>query len=159
MRIRRLGATAGPLAVAASLSLAFSTPASAAELLYQNSNARVMASGGEAVALNACISDAHDGIIQTQQVACNQMATSNNWIDLDSVRVLVTPNTPPYKILYKNTNDVSVKVTGGLTVAINACIADAHDGIIQTQQVACNQYASAGNVVTLNKVTVEVFQP
>jgi hypothetical protein len=158
MRIRRLGATAGAFAAAASLTLALSTPASAAVVLYQNSNARVQITGGEAVALNACVADAQDGVIQTQIVACNQVASAGNWVDLNAVNIVVTPVTPPFLTLYKGT-DVDVKVSGGLAGAVNACVADAQDGVIQTQIVACNQYAVAGNAVNLSNVAVEVYQP
>lgn len=158
MRIRRLAAAAGTFAAAASLSLALSTPASASVILYQNNNARVQITGGEAVALNACVADAKDGVIQTQLVACQQVASAGNWVDLSDVSIRVAPVNPPFLSLYQG-NHVNVKVSGGLAAAINACVADAEDGVIQTQVVACNQYATAGNAVNLSGVSVEVYQP
>jgi hypothetical protein len=157
MRIRRLAATAGTFAAAASLSLALSTPASASVVLYQNDNAKVQITGGAAVALNACIADAKDGVIQTQIVACNQVAGAGNFVELNNVSIRVLPVTPPFFNLYRG-NNVNVKVSGGLAAAANACVADAQDGVIQTQIVACNQVASAGNAVNLSGVAVEVQQ-
>lgn len=158
MRIRRLAATAGTFAAAASLSLALSAPASAAVILYQHNNAKVQITGGEAVALNACVADAKDGVIQTQVVACEQVASAGNYVELNDVSIRVTPVNPPFFSLYQG-NHVDVKVSGGLAAAINACVADAEDGVIQTQIVACKQYAAAGNAVNLSNVSVEVYQP
>lgn len=154
---RRIGIAATALGAAFSLAVGLSGPASASAVLYQNSNANVKISGGEAVALNACVADAQDGVIQTQVVACNQVATAGNLVELEHVSVWVTSLTTPPRVLYRG-SDVKVSVTGGLAVAINACVADAYDGVIQTQIVACNQVASAGNLVSLTGVGVQVFQ-
>jgi hypothetical protein len=153
---RRGGVAAATLGATAALMLGFSGPASAA-VLYQNDNANVRVSGGEAIAFNACIADAKDGVIQQQQVACNQIATAGNAVILDNVYVLVTPAGQSYPILFQK-NNVNVTVSGGLAAAANLCVADAKDGVIQQQQVACNQFAAAGNMVVLSGVAVAVAQ-
>lgn len=158
MNGRRLGIAATTLGATFSLMLGLSGPASASTVVYQNSNANVKVSGGEAVALNACIADAKDGVIQTQQVACNQIATAGNLVTLENVSVWVTSTTPPTKLLYRS-DRVDVSVSGGLAAAINVCVADAKDGVIQNQQVACNQAAAAGNLVSLSGVWVQVERP
>jgi hypothetical protein len=155
---RRLGIAATTLGAAFSLMLGLGGPASASVILYQNSNANVKISGGEVTAMNNCIADAQDGVIQTQIVACNQVAAAGNLVALDGVSVWVTSATPPSSLLYHGDN-VTVKVSGGLANAINNCVADAQDGFVQTQIVACNQSASVGNLVNLSGVSVEVDQP
>ncbi|HEY6798205.1 MAG TPA: hypothetical protein VI248_26295 [Kineosporiaceae bacterium] len=158
MIVRRLGLTATTLGAAFSLMLGLSSPASAATVVYENSNANVKISGGEAVALNACIADAQDGVIQTQLVACQQIAAAGNLVTLEGVSVWVTSITTPARILYHG-DQVDVSVSGGLAAAVNACVADAQDGVVQTQIVACHQVAAAGNLVNLSGVWVEVTQP
>ena len=86
---RRIGIAATALGAAFSLAVGLSGPASASAVLYQNSNANVKISGGEAVALNACVADARDGVIQTQVVACNQIASAGNMVNLAGVGVQV----------------------------------------------------------------------
>jgi len=155
---RRLGVAATTVGAAFSLMLGLSGPASASVIVFQNSNANVKFTGGEALALNNCIADAQDGIIQTQVVACNQIATAGNMVQVEHVSVWVTSTTRPSRLLFHD-DQVDISVSGGLAAAINTCIADAKDGIIQTQIVACNQFASAGNLVTLAGVSVLVEQP
>jgi hypothetical protein len=152
---RRLGIATSVVGAAFALAVGLSGPASAATL-YQNSNANVMIGGGEVTALNSCIADAVDGVIQTQIVACNQIANSGNFVTLDHVVVKVTSPTSR-ALLYSGAN-VSVSVSGGVANAINSCVADAYDGVIQTQLVACNQVAYAGNLVSLYGVAVKVDQ-
>jgi hypothetical protein len=155
---RRFGLAATTLGTAFALALGLSGPASASVILYQNSNANVKVTGGEVTALNLCIADARDGIIQTQIVACDQIATSGNLVTLEGVSVWVTSATPPRSLLFHD-DQVDVSVSGGIANAINVCLVDAEDGIIQTQIVACRQIASAGNLVNLANVYVQVDQP
>jgi hypothetical protein len=154
---RRLGIATAALGATFSLALGLSGPASASTVVYQNSNANVKITGGEAVALNACVADAQDGVIQKQLVACNQVGTAGNLVDLENVSVWVTQPMPPARVLYHDDN-VRVAVSGGLAAALNACVADAQDGVIQKQVVACTQAASAGNLVNLSGVSVSVYQ-
>jgi hypothetical protein len=155
---RRCAIAATTLGAVFSLALGLSGPASASVILYQNSNVDVRVSGGDVVALNACVADAKDGIIQTQILACNQVASAGNLVVLEGVSVWVTSATPPKALLYRS-NYVNVSVTGGMASSINTCVADAQDAIVQTQIVACNQVASAGNLVNLAGVWVQVDQP
>jgi hypothetical protein len=155
---RRLGIAATALGAAFSLAVCLSGPASASTVLYQNSKANVKVTGGEVTAMNDCIVDARDGVIQTQTVACNQIATAGNLVALEGVSVWVTSATPPARVLYHG-GKVKVSVSGGLASAMNVCIADAQDGVVQTQTVACNQVATAGNLVNLSSVWVQVDQP
>jgi hypothetical protein len=157
MHGRRLGIATAALGAAFSLAVGLSGPASASTVLYQNSNANVKVTGGEAVALNACIADAQDGVIQKQIVACNQIGTAGNMVDLENVSVWVVQPKPPARVLFHDDN-VRVTVSGGLAAAINVCVADAQDGVIQKQIVACNQAAAAGNLVNLSGVSVSVYQ-
>ena len=154
---RRVGITTAVLGTAFSLAVGLSGPASASTVLYQNSQANVKITSGEVTAMNDCIADAHDGVIQTQTVACNQIATAGNLVDLQGVSIWVTSATPPARVLYRGSN-VRVSVSGGLATAINRCVADAHDGVIQTQTVACTQVAAVGNLVNLSGVSVQVYQ-
>lgn len=152
---RRIGISTTVAGAAFAVAVGLAGPASAATVLFQSSNANVQVSGGEVAALNACIADAQDGVIQTQLVACDQIATAGNLVFLDGVSVWVTTPTTPHALLFHGSN-VTVSVTGGLATAFNLCAADAHDGVIQTQIVACRQVASAGNLVNLSNVFVEV---
>ena len=155
--VRRSGIAAATLGATFSLLLGISGPASASIVLYQNDNANIKASGGEVTALNACIADAKDGVIQTQQLACNQVAGAGNAVDLENVSVWVTPAGAIGPILFKKKN-VDISVSGGIANAMNLCVADAEDGFIQTQQLACTQVASAGNLLSLTNVRVLVTQ-
>jgi hypothetical protein len=152
---RRIGIATTVAGAAFAVAVGLAGPASAATVLFQNSNANVKISGGEVTALNSCIADAQDGVIQTQVVACNQIATAGNLVSLDGVSVWVTTPTTPHALLFHG-DKVTVSGTGGLASAFNLCLADAHDGVIQTQIVACQQIASAGNLVNLSNVFVEV---
>ena len=109
---RRGGVAAATLGAAAALMLGFSGPASAA-VLYQNDNANVKVTGGEAIAFNACIADAKDGVIQQQQVAPATRSQPPATVSFSThVYVLVTPP-GSYPILFQK-NHVNVTVSGGL---------------------------------------------
>lgn len=141
--------------------MGLSGPASAATVLYQNDNANVKISGGEVTALNNCITDAQDGVIQTQIVTCGLVAgpvLNPTLLSLGGVSVWVITATPPLTVLYHG-DRVSVSVSGGRANAIIACLADAQDGVIQTQMVNCRQAASIGNLISLANVRVRVDQP
>lgn len=109
--------------------------------VFTDRNVKVVVSGGTATAINKCMTDAHDGVIQTQRTACQQVASAGNLVDLSSITVYRSKNT-------------TITVTGGTATAINKCANDATDGVVQTQQNACQQAASAGNVVTVAEITV-----
>lgn len=145
--LRRGGASVVFLAGIGAAVFGLSSVAQASNVLYQNDNANVRVSGGEATALNECINDAKDGYIQTQQNSCDQVATSGNVVTLENVNVYVQRATFPFVLLYRN-NNVTVEMTGGAMDAINSCVNDARDGVIQTQLNACKQVATAGGLVT-----------
>lgn len=145
------------LAVAGGMLFAASAPASATALVYQANNVTVKVSGGEAIALNQCINDAKDGVIQTQLNACQQISTAGNLLQLENVSVWVLPPSGIGFPLFASSH-VTVEVSGGLANAINSCVNDAQDGFIQTQTNACAQSASAGNIVSLIGVFVAVYQ-
>lgn len=155
---RRVGIAAAAFGAASSLLVGLSGPASADVVLYQNDKANVRFTGGEVTAMNNCIADAKDGVIQTQFVACDQIAVSGNLVSLDNVNVWVTPAYRVGPILFQK-NNVTISVSGGLANAINNCVADAKDGFIQTQVLACRQAATAGNLVTVTNASVLVTQP
>ena len=151
---------AGIILAAAGASFAIAAPAIAAPAvaapLFQASNVNVKVTGGEAIALNACIQDARDGVIQTQQQACNQIAIAGNLVTLENVGIYVQKNAFPSALLYQS-NRATVELSGGPVTAYNSCVQDAQDGFIQTQEQACTQVATAGNVLSLSGVTVAVY--
>jgi hypothetical protein len=153
---RRLGVATTALSAASALALGLGGPASASTTLFENSNANVKFTGGESTAMNSCIADAQDGVIQDQLVACNQIATSGNLVSLDGVSVWIT--TPKSTKIFSADN-VTLTASGGLANAINLCVADAYDGVIQNQIVACYQVANAGNLISLNNVYAMVVKP
>jgi hypothetical protein len=149
--IRRVSALCGVVAL---LSVGFASQADAA-ILYESENVNAKVSGGEAVALNLCMNDARDGVIQTQQNACDQIADAGNIVELDGVSVYVfAPNT--WRPVLFSDRNVTVELTGGLAAAMNLCLNDAEDGIIQNQSNACRQSASAGNIINLTNVGITV---
>jgi hypothetical protein len=109
--------------------------------VFQDRNVSVTVSGGVVTAINSCITDASDGVIQTQQTACDQVASAGNLVDGGNVKVYQSKN-------------VSIMVSGGVATATNKCANDASDGVIQTQQNACDQVAAAGNVVVVDSITI-----
>lgn len=154
--LRRGGAAAMFLAGIGAVIFAFSPGAQAATVLYQNNNANVRVTGDEAVAMNKCINDAKDGVIQTQINACQQISTAGNIVELENVSIYVQATTFPHYLLYQ-AGGVNVEVSGGPVAAVNLCVNDAQDGFIQTQQNACVQAATAGNIVNLTGVWVTVY--
>jgi hypothetical protein len=132
-----------------------SSAASAAPLFHAV-NVTVKVSGGDATALNQCINDAKDGLIQTQANACTQSSQAGNILLLEDETVFVLSNGFPAAILFAQAH-VNVEITGGTVAAINACVNDAQDGFIQTQVNACNQTAVAGNSLALKNINVTVF--
>jgi hypothetical protein len=109
--------------------------------VFRDKDVSIAVSGGVAVAINRCVTDASDGVIQNQQNACRQAASAGNFVDGGSISV------------YRSKN-VSISVSGGTATAINRCVNDAADGVIQNQQNACDQTASAGNVVVVDSITI-----
>ena len=109
--------------------------------VFRDKDVSIAVSGGVAVAINRCITDASDGVIQNQQNACRQAASAGNFVDSGSISVF-------------QSKDVSISVSGGTATAINQCVNDAADGVIQNQQNACDQTASAGNVVVVDSITI-----
>ena len=150
-----IGGTGIFLAAMGSALFGFSSVASAAAL-YEGTNVNVKVTGDDATALNKCINDAKDGLIQTQQNACTQSASASNLVTLEDETVFVLSNGFPSALLFNKTH-VNVEISGGSVAAINACVNDAQDGLIQTQQNSCNQTAVAGNVLSLNGVNVVVL--
>jgi hypothetical protein len=138
--------------------LGLGASANAASLVYSASNVSVKVSGGDALALNNCMNDAKDGFIQTQQNYCYQVATSGNIVQLEDSSIWVFSSSCYCGLPLFSASHVTVELTGGVANAINNCINDAQDGVIQTQLNACQQYSVAGNIVMLSNVTVAVYQ-
>jgi hypothetical protein len=153
----RGGAVAG-LAVLGALLLGFTTSANASALIYSASNVSVKVTGGDAIAVNNCINDAQDGVIQNQINSCYQVATAGNIVQLEDSSLWVFSGSCGCGLPLFSRNHVTVELTGGLAVAISNCINDAQDGFIQTQQNYCSQYSTAGNILQLSGVTVAVYQ-
>jgi hypothetical protein len=146
------------LAIFGALLLSYTNSASASAVIYSNSNVNVKVTGGDAIAVNNCINDAQDGVIQNQINSCNQVANAGNILQLENSSVWVFgPNCFCGLPLF-SASHVTVELTGGLALAINNCINDATDGFIQTQQNYCAQSSTAGNILTLSGVSVVVEQ-
>src|SRR5512134_2148479 len=109
--------------------------------VFRAKNTSVVVSGGVATAINSCITDASDGVIQVQRTACHQVASAGNAVNSGAITV------------YRSKN-VSITVSGGVATAINRCVNDASDGVVQDQRNACDQAAGAGNVVTVDSITI-----
>lgn len=157
-KVVRRGGMLAILAAVSSVLIGLGSPANAGALIYQNDNASVKITGGEAIALNSCINDAQDGVINTQINACDQIATSGNIIELDNVGLYVFSSACYCGLPLFHANNVQVEVTGGVASAINLCLNDSRDGVINTQINACRQYAVAGNIAFLSGVSVGVYQ-
>jgi hypothetical protein len=150
-----IGGTGVFVAAMGSALFGFSSVATASSL-YEATNVNVKVTGDDATALNKCINDAKDGAIQSQQNACLQSASASNLVTLEDATVFVLSSGFPSALLFNKTH-VNVEVSGGAVNAINACVNDAQDGFIQSQQNACAQTAVAGNVLSLTKVNVKVL--
>lgn len=109
--------------------------------VFRAKNTSVVISGGVATAINSCLTDASDGVIQVQRTDCRQVASAGNAVDGGAITV------------YRSKN-VSIIVSGGEATAINRCVNDASDGVVQDQRNACEQAAGAGNVVTVDSITI-----
>jgi hypothetical protein len=131
-------------------------PASAVTPIYQANDVAVRVTGDPATALNRCINDAQDGIINTQINNCEQVVTAGNIVQLENVSIWVFRSCNCGVPLFSS-NHVTVAVSGGLAQAVNECINDSRDGVINTQINSCRQYATAGNIVFLSGVSVSVY--
>jgi hypothetical protein len=151
---RRLGIATTTLSAAFALALGLSGPANAAVIGYQN--VYVQFSGGDAQAMNDCIADAQDGVIQTQIQSCDQLSNGGNLVSLDGVNVWI--HYPKSAKVYSYT-DVTLSIDGGWASAMNACILDAYDGVVQTQIQSCKQVATAGNLISISGVNAVVTTP
>jgi hypothetical protein len=158
---RTRGARAGLIAALAIVGalLPFASSANADAVIYTADHVNVKITGGEAIAANACINDASDGVINTQINACHQVASAGNILELDGVGIYVFNGGDCYcgRPLF-SANRVRVTLTGGLASAMNACINDSQDGVINYQLNECQQVATAGNIVQLFNVYVQVWQ-
>lgn len=153
----RSGALVIVLAAAASILFGVNSPANASALVYQADNVSIRVTGGEATALNRCINDAQDGVINTQINSCEQVATAGNLLQLEDVAIWVFRSCNCGIPLYSDSH-IDIEVTGGIANAINECVNDSRDGVINTQINNCRQYATAGNIVMLSRVSVAVYQ-
>jgi len=167
MRIRRVGgAAAGVLA----LLLVGVLPAGA-QLPDDQPGAvgTVRVTGEDASALSRCLADAQDGVIGTQRAACHRVALGADGtlhLHVASFRADhrdqsftgsgVTVNLLGDTTTHSNVH-LTIDISGGIATAINNCINDAQDGVIQNQQNDCTQYASAGNLIILEDVTFNIY--
>lgn len=119
----------------------FSSSGAEETSVFRAKNTAVAVEGGVATAINRCITDASDGVIQQQETACTQVAVAGNLTDSGAITVYQSKN-------------VSITVSGGTATAINQCVNDASDGVIQDQKNACDQAATAGNVVLVESISI-----
>ncbi|MDQ1289370.1 MAG: hypothetical protein QG622_2936 [Actinomycetota bacterium] len=110
-------------------------------LVFADKDLSVEIRGDLAEAINTCVNDAADGTVTTQRNACAQAASAGNTVAEGSISVL-------------ESEDISVVVSGGVAVAIDACVNDAADGTVTTQRNACDQTATAGNTVIVEKIAI-----
>jgi hypothetical protein len=153
----RIGAVAAALIAAGLVLIGLGTPANATNQIYQASNVTIKVSGGDALALNRCLNDSQDGVINTQINSCVQVANAGNLVELDDSSLWVYSSSCGCGLPVYSHSHVDVDVTGGLVSAINECVNDAQDGYINTQINSCAQYATAGNLVFLSNVTIAVY--
>jgi hypothetical protein len=157
---RTRGMRAGLVAVMAILGtlLPFASAANADAIIYTADQVNVKITGGEAYAANQCINDAQDGVINTQINNCDQVASAGNILELNGVGIYVFNGGNCFcgRPLF-SANRVRVLVSGGLADAMNLCLNDSVDGVINTQINACRQVSFAGNIVQLMNVYVEVY--
>jgi hypothetical protein len=151
----RIGAIAAVVVAAGVVLLGLGVPANASAVIYSASNVNIKVSGDDAIALNQCMNDAQDGIINTQINSCDQVATAGNLVDLEDSSIWVFQSCGCGLPLFSHSH-VDVQVTGGAVSAINACVNDSLDGVINTQINNCRQYSTAGNLVQLAGVSVVV---
>lgn len=131
----------GPAASADSLS-SETTQAGGRDIsVFRDHNVAVTVSGGTATAINKCVNDASDGLIQNQRNACNQAASAGNVVTVDSITVSASKN-------------ITIDVTGGTAASINECVNKASGGSSQDQQNVCVQVGSSGNAVDVGDLKV-----
>jgi hypothetical protein len=131
-------------------------PAGASAPVYAARRVSVRITGGDVIALNRCVNDARDGVINTQQNACRQVATAGNFLELDDSTVVVSARPDGHPDFSRS--DVDVEVSGGTATAVNECVDDAQDGVVDSQLNACQQSASAGNLLRVTNVSIAVYQ-
>jgi hypothetical protein len=129
-------------------------PASAATLVYAGGPVTARVTGGDVSALNHCLSDARDGVINTQQDACRQVATAGRAVQLKNVDVWVTGSTGQRRLV--TARHVRIVISGGPASAINRVVNDAQDGTVQTN--TCIQVATAGNLLQISGVSVAIYR-
>lgn len=54
-------------------------------------------------------------------------------------------------------DSANIKLAGGEALALNLCLNDARDGVITTQQNACTQIATSGDMISLENVNLYVW--
>ena len=138
--------------------LGLAVPANATPgTVHRTRDAAVRITGSSAAAVARCVNDARDGVIQTQQNACDNTAIAGNVLELDNVAIVVQPaggGSGQY-----SARNATVDISSGPVTAIAECVNDARDGVIQTQQNACNNTAIASSMLVLSGVTVTVSAP
>jgi hypothetical protein len=155
MSLRNAALIAAAGVVAGSAVLVPAVPAGAAGPVYAARRVSVRITGGDVIALNRCVNDARDGVINTQLNACRQVASAGNFLELDDTNVVVAAR--PDGSTDFSRSDVDVEVSGGTATAIDECVNDAQDGVID-QTNACVQTATAGNLLRVTNVTIAVYQ-
>jgi hypothetical protein len=142
-----LGALCAPLLSA--------NPASATAPAYAAGNATVWVTGSAATALNRCLYDARDGLITTAQSSCHQAAGGGNVLRLTNTSVWVFSRTAGRAPVYSRSH-ATITISGRTAIAINQRVNDAQDRVINNQTNACDQIATAGNVLRLSGVSIIV---
>ncbi|MDQ1294527.1 MAG: hypothetical protein QG608_2411 [Actinomycetota bacterium] len=145
--LRRILSISGALALflsgvtAVAASAVEPVPDSEGMIIFQAEDVSVEITAGVATAINRCVVDAADGFVIEAANYCNQLASAGNLVETGS-------------IVISQSSDVSVTVSGGLAEAINQCINDAVDGIVETQLNACEQSANAQTLVLVESISI-----
>lgn len=109
--------------------------------VFRDRNVSITVSGGVATAINECVNDASDGVVQNQRTACEQAASAGNVVAVSSITISTAKN-------------IAIDITGGTAVVINECVNNASGGATQNQQNTCVQVGSSGNIVDVGSVYI-----
>jgi hypothetical protein len=153
-RLARGGITAATLGLGSVL--LGNHPASAAAPIYIGSAVTVKVTGSDASALNHCLDDARDGVINTQLNACRQVATAGHAIRLRNVDIRVFGGSA--RRMPTTVSHVRVVISGGPAAAISSVVNDAQDGTVTVQTNTCVQVATAGNLLQISGVAVAIYR-
>lgn len=109
--------------------------------VFTDRNVTVAVTGGTATAINRCVNDASDGVVQTQRNSCQQAASAGNVVIVAAIKISASKNT-------------KITVTGGSSTAVDECVNNASAAPSQDQENVCVQVADAENIVEVGAIDI-----